>query len=180
MARTPEIKLDIEVPDEVQMDVTEDNLVKCTGPKGSLKKRFEHPKIKIIKNNKKIEVQCELPKKKEKALTGTFFALIKNMITGVTQGYEYAMKMVYSHFPIKVSVKEKKVIIENFLGEKYPRDAHIIGDTTVEIKGDELTISGINIEEVSQTAANIERATRIKKRDNRVFQDGIYITKKGR
>jgi large subunit ribosomal protein L6 len=180
MTKIPEIRLEIEVPAGVQMDVTEDSTVKCSGPKGSLEKRLVHPKIKIMKDKEKIGVQCELPKKKDKALTGTFSSHIRNMIIGVTEGYEYSMKTVYSHFPIKVSVKDKNVIIENFLGEKYPRDADIIGETSVEINGDELKITGINIEEVSQTAANIERATRIKKRDNRVFQDGIYITKKGR
>jgi large subunit ribosomal protein L6 len=102
------------------------------------------------------------------------------MIQGVTEGFEYKMKTVYSHFPIKTTLQEKQIIIDNFLGEKYPRKANILGETTVEIKGDEIILTGADIEQVSQTAANIERATRIKKRDRRVFQDGIYITQKGR
>jgi large subunit ribosomal protein L6 len=89
------------------------------------------------------------------------------------------MKIVYSHFPIKASVKGDMFVIENFLGERSPRKTKIVGDTKITIKGDEITLTGINIEDVGQTAANIELATRIKGFDPRVFQDGIYITSKG-
>jgi len=49
---------------------------------------------------------------------------------------------------------------------------------TVEAKGENVTVSGIDKEKVGQTAANIERATKVKKRDIRVFQDGVYIVSK--
>jgi large subunit ribosomal protein L6 len=42
-----------------------------------------------------------------------------------------------------------------------------------------VTVSGSDREKVGQTAANIEMACKIKKRDRRVFQDGIYIVSKG-
>jgi large subunit ribosomal protein L6 len=102
------------------------------------------------------------------------------MFGGVTHGWEYEMKIVYSHFPIKAATKGNKFIIENFLGEKAPRQANIIGDTKVQVKGNEVIVNGADLESVSQTAANIERATRIKGFDPRVFQDGIYITEKAR
>ncbi|MFQ6073567.1 MAG: 50S ribosomal protein L6, partial [Methanosarcinales archaeon] len=61
------------------------------------------------------------------------------------------------------------------LGEKKPRFAKILENVEVKIDGDEVIITGINIEDVGLTAANIEQATRIKRRDPRVFQDGIYL-----
>jgi len=90
------------------------------------------------------------------------------------------MKIVYAHFPmtVKATQSQNKVIIENFLGERYPRTAKIIGHSQVEIQGDEVIITGINKEEVGQTMANIEQATKIKGRDPRVFQDGIYLVAK--
>ena len=54
-----------------------------------------------------------------------------------------------------------------------------IGDNTkVEVKAADITVSGPDIEAVGQTAANMEQATKIRKHDRKVFQDGIYITKK--
>ena len=41
------------------------------------------------------------------------------MITGVTKGYEYKMRLVYAHFPINTAIEDKggRVEIRNFLGE---------------------------------------------------------------
>jgi large subunit ribosomal protein L6 len=114
-------------------------------------------------------------------LIGTFVAHIKNMIKGVTKGFEYRMKTVFSHFPIKTSVDKNEFIIQNFLGERSARRAKILDGVIVELKGDDITIRGNDKERVGQTVANIERASMVKKRDIRVFQDGIYrITKGGR
>jgi large subunit ribosomal protein L6 len=100
------------------------------------------------------------------------------MILGVTQGFTYEMKIVYSHFPVKAGVKGSEFVIENFLGEKFPRKTRIVGDTKVEVKGDQVVLTGPDVEAVGQTAANIEQATRIRGFDPRIFQDGIYITRK--
>ncbi|MEM2816736.1 MAG: 50S ribosomal protein L6, partial [Candidatus Bathyarchaeia archaeon] len=102
-------------------------------------------------------------------------AHINNMIIGVRKGFTYKLKIVFSHFPISVKVQGKTVIIENFTGERNPRRAKIIGDVKVKVAGDDILIQGINIEDVSQTAANIEQATKIRKKDPRVFLDGIYV-----
>lgn len=173
--KIPEIKEEIEIPDGVEIEIG--NKIKVKGKGGILEKKLTHPRIGIKKNNNKIEVRCDLPRKKEGALVGTFAAHIKNMVKGVTRGFEYKMKTVYSHFPIKTSAKGNEVIIENFLGERHPRKARIVGDAKVEIEKDELIVKGINIEEVGQTVANIERAVKVKKRDIRIFQDGIYLVK---
>jgi len=100
------------------------------------------------------------------------------MVKGVTKGFTYKLKKVYSHFPINVKVEPGKVLIENFIGERSPRIAKIVGNVKVIVKGDDIEVQGLNLEEVSQTAANIEQATKIKKKDPRVFLDGIYIYEK--
>ena len=110
---------------------------------------------------------------------GTFVAHINNMIEGLTEGFEYKMKTVFSHFPIKTSVDGDEFVIQNFLGERSPRKAKIIEGVTVEAKGDDVTVTGIDKETVGQTVANIERATKVKYRDVRVFQDGVYLVSKG-
>ena len=70
-------------------------------------------------------------------------------------------------------------MIQNFLGERYARKADILETVKVEVKAEIITVTGIDKEKVGQTAANIERATKVKNRDIRVFQDGIYIVKRG-
>ncbi|NIA10642.1 MAG: 50S ribosomal protein L6 [Nitrospiraceae bacterium] len=169
---------EIEIPEGVQLDVS-GSTVKVEGPKGKLEKKLSHPSVRISKDDGKVIVRCELPKRDEKALVGTFGAHIRNMIKGVTEGFVYKMKVVYAHFPIKVSVKDDEVVIDNFLGEQYPRKARIHGDVKVSVDKENITLEGINREEVGQTAANIEHATRVKNRDIRVFQDGVYIVSKG-
>ena len=116
--------------------------------------------------------------KKDKAMVGTIKSHVSNMIYGVKHGFTYKMKIVYAHFPMTVKVKGNIVSIDNFLGERSPRTAKIIGDVKVSVKGDDVTITGINKEHVGQTMANIEQATKIKGRDPRIFQDGIYLVDK--
>jgi len=77
-----------------------------------------------------------------------------------------------------VKAAKDKVTIENFLGERYPRTANIIGTAQVKVQGDEVVITGVNKEDVGQTMANLEQATKIKGKDPRVFQDGIYLVAK--
>jgi len=101
------------------------------------------------------------------------------MIKGVNEGFVYKMKTVFSHFPIKTLVEGDNFIIQNFLGERSSRKARILEGVNVEVDGENVTVQGIDKEKVGQTVANIERATRIKKRDVRIFQDGVYRISKG-
>ncbi|HIH64336.1 50S ribosomal protein L6 [Methanothermobacter thermautotrophicus] len=170
------IREEIPIPDGV--DVTIDGGVTVKGPKGELSRKFNHSEISMAVEDDKMVLEVKFPKKKDKAMIGTVRAHISNMITGVTEGFRYRMKIVYAHFPMSVKVAGDKVVIENFLGERHPRTARIVGDTKVQVKGDEVEITGINKEHVGQTMANIEQATKIKGRDPRVFQDGIYLVSK--
>jgi len=178
MTKVDEIKEEIPIPEGVE--VTQDQTAfTFKGEKGELTRAFSHPKINVQKQNNSITIACKNPRRKQKALIGTFHAHIRNMMKGVTQGFEYQMKTVFSHFPIKTAVDGNTFIIENFLGERCPRKALILEGVTVVVKGEEVTVSGIDKEKVGQTTANIERATKVTRRDIRVFQDGVYRISKG-
>lgn len=178
MVRVAEIKEQIKIPDGVTVTLEKDILT-VKGDKGDLKRIFSHPKINVKVNGNLVEIHSQNVRRKEKALIGTFVANIKNMMKGVTEGFEYKMKTVFSHFPIKTSVENNEFIIQNFLGERAARRAKILEGVTVEIQGEDITVQGSDKEKVGQTVANIERATLVKKRDTRVFQDGVYRTSKG-
>jgi large subunit ribosomal protein L6 len=180
MVKIAEIKQQITIPEGVTSKI-ENNILTIKGGKGEISRAFSHPKINLKVSGNVIEIHGKNVRRKEKALIGTFAAHIKNMIKGVTKGFEYKMKTVFSHFPIKTSVDKNVFIIQNFLGERSARRAKILDGVIIEVKGDDITIRGANKENVGQTVANIERASMVKKRDIRVFQDGIYrITKGGR
>lgn len=178
MAKITEYKEEISIPDQVEVTLA-DKILTVKGEKGTLIRNFSHPNIKINIEGNKIQIICKNPRKKQKALTGTFRAHINNMIKGSAKEFEYKMKTVFSHFPIKTSVEGQKFIIQNFLGERSSRKANILDGVSVDIKGDDITVKGIDIEKVGQTVANIERATLVRRRDIRVFQDGVYRTDKG-
>ncbi|WP_054839843.1 50S ribosomal protein L6 [Thermococcus sp. JCM 11816] len=172
------IREEIEIPEGVEVTV-EGNTVKVKGgPKGELQRELKYPGVQIFTEDGKVVIYKEFPRKKDVAIVRTFKAHINNMIKGVTEGFKYRLKVVYSHFPMTVKVQGDEVVIENFLGEKNPRRAKILPGVTVKVKGSEIEVEGIDKEAVGQTAANIEQATRITKWDRRVFQDGIYIVEK--
>ena len=168
----------INIPEGVSVDSSSSN-VKVTGPRGELSRSFEHSAIKLEQSENQLNIVGNNLRKKEKALIGTWNAHLKNMIKGVDKGFLYEMKIVFAHFPMKVAVKGNIVTIDNFLGEKATRNSSIVGDGKVNVKGDAVTIEGNNIEEVGQTSGNLEKATIVKGRDTRVFQDGIYMISKG-
>jgi large subunit ribosomal protein L6 len=137
-----------------------------------------YPGIMIDVKDGEVVVDAEYARKEQKAMVGTFASHIRNLVKGVNEGFECKMSIVYAHFPMQVKVDGKTLIIGNFLGEKKPRFAKIIGETKVKVSGNDVTITGINKEDVGQTAANIEQKTKIKRFDPRIFQDGIYIVQK--
>jgi len=172
--RAIEIVKTVEIPEGVE-GMLDGRLVTIKGEKGELTRDFSHAPIKIHLDGKTVTVQASWPRKKEAALVGTISSHIQNMIKGVTTGFTYKLKIVFSHFPITVKIIGKTLTIENFIGERNPRKAKIMGDTTVIIKGDDIIVQGINLEDVSQTAANIQNSTKIRNKDPRVFLDGIYV-----
>jgi len=168
----------IEIPQGVDVSV-EGFKVAVGGSLGKVEKDFSSPlfrnEVKIKKDGNKITVSCDSTKRKIKSVAGTIESHINNMISGVIKGYTYKLKIVFMHFPMTVKAAGKEIIVQNFLGEKSSRKAEITGDVKVVIKDDDITVTGYNKEDVGQTAANIERATKISARDRRVFQDGIFL-----
>lgn len=176
MAREAITTETIEIPKDVKLTLENKN-ISVIGPKGQINRNFSHARsVEFSKDDGKITLTIINPNKKKRSLIYTLKSHIRNMINGVTIGpYVIRMKIIYAHFPITVKVQERKVFIENFLGERNPRTAEIFGENTeVLVDNDDVVIKNINIEEVGQTAANIQKVTKIKNKDPRTFQDGIF------
>jgi large subunit ribosomal protein L6 len=171
------LKNEVEVPENIEVSFVDDKLT-VKGEKGSITKEFKHPQVKMKVEGKKIIITSEIEKRKAKAVIGTWSAILKNMFIGVTKGWKGELKIVYSHFPIKAKVEGQTLFIENFLGERSPRKVLLPKDVKVEINQNTILVSGIDKELVGNTCGKIELATKIKGYDKRVFQDGVYTTKK--
>jgi large subunit ribosomal protein L6 len=162
------------IPDGVEL-VMEGKRVTIKGKKGAITKDFWHIPLNMELQDRRFRLWTESSRKKERALVNTIAAHIRNMIKGVEDGFTSRLKLVYVHFPITVRVEKKQVSVQNFVGERKPRFAKIVGDTEVKVEGDDIVVKGIDIEAVSQTAANIQQITKIRRKDLRKFIDGIYV-----
>jgi len=168
---------EIGIPSEITLKLDGMKIL-VKGPKGEAQRDFSHAtKVEIRKTGDALSIRALSDRKHTRSLIMTMKTQISNMILGVTKGFTYKLKIAHSHFPISVKVdKDKHLIqIENFIGERYPRFAAIDGNVEVTVKGDDVIISGSDKQSVGQTSTNIGRACRIREKDPRVFQDGIYL-----
>ena len=174
MAKIDRIEHIIDLPDGVSASIA-DGVLTVKGPKGEVSREFQSSRVVLLQDGAGLMVRVDLPRRKEKAMAGTWNAHINNMVKGVTNGFSYTLRCFYSHFPMTMKVEGSVFVVNNYFGERVPRRADILSgvDVRVENKTD-VIVSGIDKEAVGQTAANIERSTTVKNRDRRVFQDGIY------
>ena len=150
------------------------------GPLGSVDRPFPSDALELKVHGGTATLVLRLPshRKRSQALLNTWAAHLRNLSGSLTQGVEARLKIVAAHFPMKVQVKENHLLIENFLGEKHPRSSDLLPGTSAKVEGDFVILSGYDVEQVGQSAANIERASRIRDYDPRVFQDGIYLVER--
>jgi large subunit ribosomal protein L6 len=172
-----EIKAEIVIPENVKV-AFHDNVITVDGKLGKLKKNITKIPVGLSIQDKKILIRPLGKRKKDLAITNTAKSIIGNMITGVEKGFTYKLKIVSAHFPMSVKLKGDKVNIENFFGERSPRTCQVVGATKVTVAGEDVIVQGPSLEDVSQTAANIELATNLKGKDHRVFLDGVYVYSK--
>ena len=167
----------IGIPEGVTLELV-GRKITVTGERGQVVKDFSHVRLNMDHIEGSLRIWAVNPRKREASLVKTITAHVKNMIKGVTRGFTYRMKIIFVHFPMTIRVEGKKVEIQNFIGERKSREAKIAGDAKVHIEGDDVIVEGIDINEVAQTAANIQLATKIRKKDLRKFLDGIYVYSK--
>ena len=171
------IDVTVAIPQGVQAELV-GALLKVKGPKGEVQRDFVSKVVKLSKADNKIELTTDIASRHGKRIIYSFVSHVKNMLAGVLNPYVYRLKVCSGHFPISIKLEKDKVLISNFLGEKVPRISKILANAKVDQQGDIITVEGPDLENVSQTAANLETATKIRNRDRRRFQDGIYLLEK--
>ncbi len=168
--------VDIEIPKGINVEVSPDKIT-VSGSLGRNERAFNSAILKVAKNDEKVSISTNAAKRLQKKASSAAIALakeIKNDIDGVSKHFEINMESTFAHFPITLETKGDSLIIKNMLGERAARTARIVGSTKVEIKDKKVRVYGIKLDDVTQTAANIRIAVKIRNKDNRVFQDGVY------
>jgi large subunit ribosomal protein L6 len=164
----------VDLPEGVTASL-EGRTLTIKGKLGQSRKHFDKINVGIAVEGNKVVFTPFSAKKKDNVIINTVASIVRNMGTGVTKGFTYKLKVVYAHFPITIKTKGDQILVENFVGERSPRVSRIVGDCKVSVEGDDIIVKGVSLEDVGQTAANVELATKIRRKDQRVFLDGVYI-----
>lgn len=144
-------KKPILIPEGVEVKVDGQKVI-IRGPKGELQREIR-PEIKIEIIEKKIVLSPQIETKETKALWGLSRALVNNMVEGVTKGYERKLEIEGVGF--RAQLEGKNLIL--YVGFSHP--IKIIAPDDIKFSADKnvISVSGADIEKVSQLAAQIRK-----------------------
>jgi large subunit ribosomal protein L9e len=113
----------VAVPAGVDIEVKA-RAVRVKGPRGVLQRDFKHLAVDMYlveeEGEKRLKVECHFGKKKRLAAIRTACSHVQNLITGVTKGFEYKMRLVYAHFPININIEDKGAKVSNLRAQLQP------------------------------------------------------------
>lgn len=170
-------EVSINVPEEIECSYSE-GILECKSGDKSFSKQIKLLGTELKIHEGKIIFSCKKANKKNIKSIMSLFSHVKNGFDGLKDGFVYKLEICHVHFPMNVKIEGSSLVISNFLGEKRARTAKLLQGVNVEVKGKDIIVSSHNIEKAGQTASNIEKATKVRAKDRRIFQDGIFITQK--
>lgn len=171
------LNAEVELPEGFQAEKKDGELVLSKNEK-SLRRALPRRKLEMKVSGNKIEFAVK--DKKDRALVGTFKSHVRNMIAGLQEPFTYKLKACSTHFPMSVKLEGDTVVVQNFIGSKAAIKVKMPEGVDVKVEGEIVTVSSPDIELAGMAASRIEQSTRMNKRDRRIFQDGIFITKKAK
>lgn len=155
----------VEIPQGVEVTLSGKTL-NVKGPKGTLTRDFKTNLVSIEIKDKEITF---VPKNEEiatRALWGTYASHVKNMLEGVTKGYEKKLEIEGVGYRAEITGKDIKML----LGFSHPVMITIPENVSVVVEKNIITVSGIDKEAVGEFAANI----RAKKKPEPYKGKGIH------
>ncbi len=172
------LRKEIEIPEGVEAKIDGNRITLKKGAEELTKTMSTY--VTASQEGNKIILKINKARRKEKRNIGGAAGHIKNMIEGITKGFEYELEICNVHFPMTVEIDKakKEVLIKNMLGEKTPRTMKFSDKVEIQVKAPKIIIKSSDIELAGQTATDFEKLTKIKNKDRNKFQDGIFITKK--
>lgn len=146
-------KLPITIPSGVQVDL-DGQKIKVVGPKGELKRSFP-PLTMIAIENDQIVVNRMTDEKDARAMHGTTRAVIQNMVTGVSEGFQKSLEIQGVGY--KADMEGSNLVIN--VGYSHPVTVEPPTGIEFEVieKNRIILVKGINKEVVGQVAADIRK-----------------------
>ena len=146
-------RLPIPVPAGVKVEIDDQNMVKVTGPKGTLTQQV-NPDIKVELKDNEVLVTRPDDDKEHRAMQGLYRALLHNMVVGVTTGFSKTLEMVGTGYRAAAEENGKKLNIS--IGFSHPviltAPETITFETPVQTK---IVVHGIDKQQVGNLAADI-------------------------
>ncbi|MCY9546211.1 MULTISPECIES: 50S ribosomal protein L6 [Lysinibacillus] len=141
----------IEVPANVTVTVAADNSVTVKGPKGELVRSF-HQDMKIEQEGNVISVSRPSDSKEHRTNHGTTRALLANMVTGVSVGFEKSLELIGVGY--RAQLQGKKLVLN--VGYSHPVEFTPEDGLEVEVPSNtKIIVKGISKERVGALASNI-------------------------
>jgi large subunit ribosomal protein L6 len=151
----------IEIPEDVTVDISSNNLVTVKGPKGELQQQIDTD-IEVKLEDGALNFNRPTEQKRHKSMHGLYRSLVNNMIIGVKEGYKRELELVGVGY--KASVQGN--LLELSLGYSHniffavPEEVSVNAET-LKGKNPMVTLEGIDKQLVGQVAAKIKSLRKV-------------------
>jgi large subunit ribosomal protein L6 len=140
----------VDLPSGVQVNIA-DGLVSVKGSNGSLDLQL-HELVNIVNEDNQLKLSAKNDSQQAVALTGTFRALVNNMVTGVSTGFERKLELIGVGYRAKAQGKTLNLVV----GYSHPIDYELPEGITAETPTQtEIVLKGADKQKLGQAAAEI-------------------------
>lgn len=143
-------KRPISIPQGVTVAMSNRTLT-VKGPKGELTKPVNESYVSITVNDSEVVVEKKLNSKEASAHWGTYASHLRNMVQGVSEGYD--RKLIIEGVGYKAEVRGSELVLN--LGYSHPINLPIPAGISVVVEKNMITLSGFDKESIGQFAAHI-------------------------
>jgi large subunit ribosomal protein L6 len=163
----------VDLPSGVEVNIA-GGLVSVKGSNGSLELQL-HDLIDIANEDNQLKLSARNNSKKAVALAGTYRALVNNMVTGVSTGFEKKLELIGVGYRAKAQGKTLNLVV----GYSHPIDYELPEGVTAETPSQtEIVLKGADKQKLGQAAAEIRefrppepyKGKGIRYSDERVFR----------
>ncbi len=145
-------KKEITIPEKTKIDY-KDRVLVVKGEKGTLTRSI-HPAVDLEIQDNIIRIKIEQEDRKTRSLQGLTRSLVANMVDGVSKGFERTLEI--NGIGYRAEMKGKSIVLN--LGYSHPIDFPLPDGISATVdKNNVIKISGIDKEQVGQTAASIRK-----------------------